>query len=180
MTYAEKLQDPRWITLSSKKKALVGCCEGCKAAPPDALGFFNLAVHHKFYDGYREPWEYELNELVCLCKTCHLMLHFRKHYPGIINTGVSPRGWRVLSQFLSSIPEECYPRIQVLSFKADRIVLKWIFVDGIEVPHYQLAMKMLEYHQARIPPKTGPEKATGLRWLLGEYFELGDCADPRV
>lgn len=70
-TYWEKLQDPKW----QKKRLEVMnnasfCCEICGNSE------FSLNVHHKEYISGREPWEYELNQLVCLCKSCHDSEHF--------------------------------------------------------------------------------------------------------
>jgi hypothetical protein len=69
-TYWEKLQDPRW-----QKKRLEVMefadfhCEICGDAES------TLNVHHKQYFKGREPWEYDPNELVCLCKGCHETAH---------------------------------------------------------------------------------------------------------
>jgi hypothetical protein len=69
-TYWEKLQDPRW----QKKRLQVMenahfACELCGNAEE------TLNVHHKQYFKGREPWEYDPNELVCLCKDCHEVAH---------------------------------------------------------------------------------------------------------
>ena len=34
-----------------------------------------LNVHHKQYFKGREPWEYDNNQLVCVCKDCHESAH---------------------------------------------------------------------------------------------------------
>jgi hypothetical protein len=34
-----------------------------------------LNVHHKEYFKGKEPWDYEAEQLVCLCETCHENIH---------------------------------------------------------------------------------------------------------
>ena len=68
--YWEKLQDPRWQKkrLEVFEKAEFRC-EKC----------FNdsntLNVHHKTYFKGHEPWEYHVNQLSLLCKSCHQEEH---------------------------------------------------------------------------------------------------------
>jgi len=69
-TYAEKLKDPRW-----QKKRLDVLneadfqCEICNDSES------TLHVHHKHYIRGREPWEYDNEQLVCLCMHCHQNQH---------------------------------------------------------------------------------------------------------
>jgi 5-methylcytosine-specific restriction endonuclease McrA len=44
-------------------------CENC--GDKDAT----LNVHHRFYVSGRDPWEYDVDELVCLCEDCHKYQH---------------------------------------------------------------------------------------------------------
>lgn len=66
MTYSEKLRDPRW-----QRKRLEVCdavgwkCEDCGAKDK------TLNVHHCFYIKGLEPWEYEIELLMCLDEECH-------------------------------------------------------------------------------------------------------------
>lgn len=69
-TYYEKLKDPQW----QKKRLEVMqandfCCEVC--GDNEAT----LNVHHKEYFKGHEPWEYEINQLACLCESCHECQH---------------------------------------------------------------------------------------------------------
>ena len=69
-TYYEKLKDPQW----QKKRLEVMqandfCCEVC--GDNEAT----LNVHHKEYFKGHEPWEYEVNQLACLCESCHESQH---------------------------------------------------------------------------------------------------------
>jgi len=64
--YAKKLRDPRWQ--KARLKVLDRDdweCQECydKTKP--------LNVHHCYYDGYKNPWEYPLDSLVTLCEDCH-------------------------------------------------------------------------------------------------------------
>jgi hypothetical protein len=66
MTYAEKLQDPRW----QKKRLEIlqqgsWTCAGCFSTTN------MLHVHHKVYLPDREPWDYPDDHLEVLCKDCH-------------------------------------------------------------------------------------------------------------
>lgn len=69
-TYYEKLKDPRW----QKKRLEVMqandfCCECCTDSESP------LNVHHKEYFKGLEPWEYEIEQLSCLCESCHELNH---------------------------------------------------------------------------------------------------------
>lgn len=69
-TYSELLRDPRW---QRKRLEVMNRadfkCEGCGADDKT----FN--VHHRVYRKGAKPWEYEDDELVCLCERCHLQCH---------------------------------------------------------------------------------------------------------
>ena len=70
MNYYEKLKDPRW----QKKRLEVlefadWSCELCGDSESE------LHVHHKQYIKGREPWEYDVQQLVSLCKSCHAERH---------------------------------------------------------------------------------------------------------
>lgn len=65
-TYYEKLKDPRW----QKKRLEVMSdrnftCELCGDTET------SLNVHHKEYFKGLDPWEYDVNQLACLCENCH-------------------------------------------------------------------------------------------------------------
>lgn len=69
-TYAEKLKDPRWqkkrLEVLSKNDFSCEVCGDAKST---------LHVHHKEYFKNREPWEYEVDQLACICKECHQNEH---------------------------------------------------------------------------------------------------------
>jgi len=73
--YSEKLRDPRWQKKRLEKmQAAQWKCEICSDDSEE------LQVHHteyvKRYNGdFVDPWQYELNDLKCLCKTCHTIWH---------------------------------------------------------------------------------------------------------
>lgn len=73
MNYREQLLHPNW----QKKRLEVMQdaefkCETCKATD------VTLNVHHRRYVKGRMVWEYERNELACLCKDCHVKEHDKR------------------------------------------------------------------------------------------------------
>lgn len=69
-SYSEKLLDPRW---QKKRLEVLDAaqfqCEIC------GDGESTLHVHHKQYFKGREVWDYEREQLACLCKDCHETHH---------------------------------------------------------------------------------------------------------
>lgn len=69
-TYQEKLRDPRWQRKRLEKMDDENwSCELC------GDGTTELHVHHLFYDQEREPWQYALDQLRCICSDCHTLSH---------------------------------------------------------------------------------------------------------
>jgi hypothetical protein len=69
-TYWEKLKDPRWQRKRLEVMEAAGFeCESC--GDKEAT----LNVHHKAYKKNADPWEYEIEELACLCEVCHAHEH---------------------------------------------------------------------------------------------------------
>jgi hypothetical protein len=69
-TYYEKLKDPRW----QKKRLEVMernefSCEICSDTET------TLNVHHKEYFKGADPWDYEVEQLACICENCHEAEH---------------------------------------------------------------------------------------------------------
>ncbi len=71
MTYAEKLQDPRW---QQKRLRILErdnfCCKLCGDKET------TLHIHHIKYDG--DPWESSDDTLISYCKHCHYIVEFLK------------------------------------------------------------------------------------------------------
>lgn len=68
--YSEKLRSTKWQKLRLEK--MQSCdwkCQVCGDADEE------LNVHHKQYKNGHEPWQYKLEELECLCRTCHQLCH---------------------------------------------------------------------------------------------------------
>ncbi len=66
MTYQEKLKDPRW----QKKRLEIMQrdnfeCQIC------GDGESTLNIHHYYYEPGKEPWEYNNDDLITLCESCH-------------------------------------------------------------------------------------------------------------
>jgi hypothetical protein len=75
MTYAEKLQDPRW----QKKRLEIFerdsfACTFCGSKD------HTLHVHHKYYRTGKEPWEYPDDCLKAVCKYCHQIIEQCKEW----------------------------------------------------------------------------------------------------
>ena len=73
MTYAEKLQDPRW---QKKRTQILNrdnfTCKLCGNTKQ------RLDVHHHLYEKGKDPWEYSDDVLDTYCKTCHKLVEFIK------------------------------------------------------------------------------------------------------
>lgn len=67
-TYYEKLKDPRW----QKKRLEVMQRDGFDCTSCHDGTTSTLNVHHRVaYRKNTDPWDYELDELVTLCESCH-------------------------------------------------------------------------------------------------------------
>jgi len=72
MTYQEKLQDPRWFEFRREVLECYGYqCRRCRRAESEVP----LQVHHPRYSTGREPWDYDITEVQCLCIDCHRKAH---------------------------------------------------------------------------------------------------------
>lgn len=65
-TYSELLRDPRWQ--KKRLEVLEDANWTCTRCYDDET---ELHVHHLRYRWNVKPWDYDLDELRCLCKTCH-------------------------------------------------------------------------------------------------------------
>jgi 5-methylcytosine-specific restriction endonuclease McrA len=72
--FLAKYRDPRWqrLRLEVMQEANFMCDE-CHSETE------TLNVHHRFYRKGADPWEYDLDELVCLCEKCHQYIHQQKN-----------------------------------------------------------------------------------------------------
>jgi hypothetical protein len=68
--YLEKLRDPRW---QKKRLEVLNLAEFTCSSCHDNTKTLN--VHHKEYIKGREPWEYDAEQLVCICQDCHKSHH---------------------------------------------------------------------------------------------------------
>jgi hypothetical protein len=69
-SYFQKLRDPRWQKMRLQvMERNEFCCEMCG----DSTSTLN--VHHKAYFKDREPWDYLIEQLSCLCEGCHEQNH---------------------------------------------------------------------------------------------------------
>jgi len=78
--YNEKLKDPRWKEFSKKVKAKDGyiCGHNNNCGWNSDRGI-PLVAHHPIYyvdnGEFVDPWDYSLDDMQTLCKTCHEIYH---------------------------------------------------------------------------------------------------------
>lgn len=93
MSYAEKLLDPRWI---AKRQEILERdeyeCQRCRTNTE------TLNVHHLRYDGYCDPWNYENEDLITLCRSCHEAVGIQTPKKEIVNP------WLVYERMKKELP----------------------------------------------------------------------------
>jgi hypothetical protein len=95
--YRELLKSDEWKAFSRDiRQNHGGCCAICKRR--DVI----THVHHFYYDPNRLPWQYNSDEVVLLCETCHREMHkelqqFRKFVFGKL----TPRTLQILNGALA-------------------------------------------------------------------------------
>ena len=78
MQYKDKLTDPRWKEFAKKVYARDrwSCQFNCGWTSEREIP---LVAHHKIYyvddSGFIDPWDYSLDDMQTLCKTCHNGYH---------------------------------------------------------------------------------------------------------
>jgi len=79
MTYFEKLKDPRWQKKRLERLDMADfACENCGNKDEE------LSVHHRYYKKNTDPWDYNDDDLVVFCKTCHSSWHDAKQELNVI------------------------------------------------------------------------------------------------
>ena len=69
VSYKEQLKDRRWEEFREKVKFIRGYkCEKCGSQKI-------LQVHHKRYKRGLKAWEYDIKDLIVLCRDCHEKAH---------------------------------------------------------------------------------------------------------
>ena len=67
--YNRLLEDKRWkefrLKVLSERGSRCECCGGTDI----------LQIHHTFYISGKMPWEYDINDMRVLCRTCHQRIH---------------------------------------------------------------------------------------------------------
>lgn len=66
--YSEKLHGLEWREFRDRHKDR--SCAFCKTDDRT-----KLQLHHWFYESGKEPWEYDREDMVTLCNSCHYELH---------------------------------------------------------------------------------------------------------
>ena len=66
LNYSEKLRDPRWqqarLKIFERDDWTCQLCGGTETT---------LAVHHRYYESGREPWDYPQEAFLTVCEICH-------------------------------------------------------------------------------------------------------------
>jgi 5-methylcytosine-specific restriction endonuclease McrA len=87
-SFLAKYRDPRWQRLRLEVMQEAGFqCQECYSETE------TLNVHHRLYRKDADPWEYEVEELVCLCHNCHQYIHEQKNR---LNTAIANSDWNLL------------------------------------------------------------------------------------
>jgi 5-methylcytosine-specific restriction endonuclease McrA len=69
------LSDWRWLARREEIMALASyACDECGLAFDPNGDLSGLNVHHRYYRAGAAPWEYEDDELRCLCRSCHELI----------------------------------------------------------------------------------------------------------
>lgn len=67
--YEHLLKDERWkefrLKVMSERGSKCECCGGTDI----------LQIHHTFYVSGKMPWEYDIDDMRVLCRTCHQKIH---------------------------------------------------------------------------------------------------------
>ena len=80
MTYADRLKDPRWQKMRLKVMEYAKFrCQIC------GDGKSTLHVHHSYYTRGKEPWQYPMGSLICICEYHHSCIH-GTNKPGTVAT----------------------------------------------------------------------------------------------
>jgi hypothetical protein len=102
MTYSEKLQDPRWqktrLKVLERDNFTCICCGETKK---------QLHVHHCYYVGRRNPWEYHHSSLITLCFECHKTVDEPASPSNMLCTVFEPAVIAEMSRQLSNIRNAC-------------------------------------------------------------------------
>ena len=77
-SYASQIKDERWTAFAAGIRKQRNFCECCRRSG------IVLQVHHLFYEFNRNLWDYDGDEVIVLCESCHKDIHeqlkqFRKH-----------------------------------------------------------------------------------------------------
>ncbi len=143
-TYSEKFKDPKW----QKKRLKIMerdsfCCQRCFTDKA------TLNVHHKYYQGDKDPWEYQDEALVTLCEECHTEQHKHKKkaekefIESIYNAGFFPKDLIVLAKGFNEIKNLPYDGQVMANSLKDVVLNEQAFLD-IADKHWERLHKKLQ------------------------------------
>lgn len=127
-SYYEKLKDPRW----QKKRLEVMTarnftCELCGDTET------TLNVHHKEYFKGHEPWDYDVNQLACICEVCHESHHDELDLLKFVCSYANldgPNNRTQLAFVLAGFTDLSYEGILSVSCLDDRPAYKLAYIAG--------------------------------------------------
>jgi hypothetical protein len=97
MTYREKLKDPRWKV--KRMQAIERAHHTCEECGNYDTPYFH--VHHKRYLPDYEPWDYDLDDLKCVCPPCHSDIHAARRVLDAVLVDASPDSLREIAKLIS-------------------------------------------------------------------------------
>jgi hypothetical protein len=100
------MDSDEWWAFAKEVRENHPFCAYCRRAD------VKLNVHHIFYDWNRKLWEYEPDEVMVLCESCHKEMHeqlyaFRKH----VFKKLTPQAFRVINGALAVAVEQYDPLV---------------------------------------------------------------------
>jgi hypothetical protein len=103
-TYAEKLKDVRWQKIRLEALNASGWqCQYCASGQESGV---SLNVHHCRYIRGREPWEYQLDQLLVLCERCHKEHHERNDKLNEVLSRLGPASLERITGFCIAVLEQ--------------------------------------------------------------------------
>jgi hypothetical protein len=135
MTYAEKLQSPKW----QKKRLEVFqrdnfTCQHCGDTES------TLHVHHLSYQPKTQPWDYPMENFQTLCRWCHEIAGIVSD-SGMEIFSVSKRiiHNETLTFFIVHAGDHNKKGFYIFDIKDDELVYKWSLTEGlVELLHSKI------------------------------------------
>lgn len=99
-------------------------CESCQAADK------TLHAHHRIYIKGRAPWEYEDDDLACLCEECHRLWHEKRAELDDAIKYLTPGEFGLIAAYAQQLLRENHPFFRQVK---DPGWVEKIGIDGVYV-----------------------------------------------